>query len=312
MSAFGCSLLAVISSPVASTCGKRSMTSVFARIPVTRYLQRSRSTKAAVRKQHIIRERSTRVSVVVRLAVRLAPASRLMRSSSGGLNINGTSPGRVGQMSSSNRRASLYPKSVAPIRGIESPPVATTSDSAVKRQPPLTISKCSSRVTDVISWSVSISTAACSHSRASIATISLGGTIAKQLAQCFFMVGNAMALDQFDEVPLCVACQRRDAEVRVLRNKVLRTAMQVGEVASTAPRHQYFFADSVGVLEDYDPPPAIACGERAHQAGCSTAQHDDIGMCVATCHGAHNPAAGYAASDAIQAGQQNGIHHPQE
>ena len=58
--------------------------------------------------------------------------------------------------------------------------------------------------------------------------------VAEQLAERLLVLGDAVALDQRDEVALRVAAQRRDAEVRIGRDEVLRAGVEVGEVAAPA------------------------------------------------------------------------------
>jgi hypothetical protein len=58
--------------------------------------------------------------------------------------------------------------------------------------------------------------------------------VAKQLAKILLVVGDAMLLDQSDEIMWRVAGQRGAAEVRVAGKEVVRTAMQISEVAAPA------------------------------------------------------------------------------
>ena len=48
------------------------------------------------------------------------------------------------------------------------------------------------------------------------------GAVAEQLAEGLLVIGDAVALDQRDEIRLRVAAQRRDAEARIARDEVLR------------------------------------------------------------------------------------------
>ena len=58
--------------------------------------------------------------------------------------------------------------------------------------------------------------------------------IAEQLAECFLVIGDGMALNQRDEVSLRVAAQRRSAEVRVAGQKVVRRAVEIGKITASA------------------------------------------------------------------------------
>src|SRR3546814_3182224 len=58
-----------------------------------------------------------------------------------------------------------------------------------------------------------------------------GRAVAEQLPQGLLVPGDAVAVDQGDEVLRRVAAQRRHAEVRVGRQEIGRRGVQVGEVA---------------------------------------------------------------------------------
>src|SRR3546814_8090732 len=62
----------------------------------------------------------------------------------------------------------------------------------------------------------------------------LRGAVAEELAERLLVPGDAGRVDPRDEILLGVALQRRDTEARVLRQKVRRRAVQVGEVAAPA------------------------------------------------------------------------------
>ena len=91
--------------------------------------------------------------------------------------------------------------------------------------------------------------------------------VAEQLPERLLVIGDAMALDQRDEIMLRVAVERRLVEMRIGREEPVRRAMQVGEVAAPAARDQDFRADLVGMIEQQDLAAALARGERAHQPG---------------------------------------------
>ncbi len=100
--------------------------------------------------------------------------------------------------------------------------------------------------------------------------------VAKQLPQCLLVPGDAVLLDQGDEIMLGVAAERRLAEMRIGRDEALRPAVAVGEVAAPAARDQDLLADLVGVLEQQPPPPALAGADGAHQTGRTGADHRDV------------------------------------
>ena len=76
--------------------------------------------------------------------------------------------------------------------------------------------------------------------------------VAEQLAERLLVIGDAMALHQRDEIGLRVAAQRRPAEVRVARQKAIRRAVQIGEIAAAAAGDQDLGADPVGMVEQQD------------------------------------------------------------
>src|SRR5665213_5249 len=73
--------------------------------------------------------------------------------------------------------------------------------------------------------------------------------ITKQLAKCLLMKGDAMPLDHGDEISLCVAAQRRSAEISIARQKTIRITVKVSEIAAPAARDQYLGSDLVRMVE---------------------------------------------------------------
>ena len=52
--------------------------------------------------------------------------------------------------------------------------------------------------------------------------------------------------------------------------------MQIGEIAAAAAGNQDLLADSLGVFQQRNPPPATASSQGAHQAGCAAAQNQHV------------------------------------
>lgn len=100
--------------------------------------------------------------------------------------------------------------------------------------------------------------------------------VAEELAEGFFVVGNPMFLDQGDEVSGRVARQGRLGKMRVAGNKILRAAMNVGEVTAPPAGNKNFLPDPVGGFKDDDSPPAFAGFDRTHEPGSAGAEYDDI------------------------------------
>ncbi len=61
----------------------------------------------------------------------------------------------------------------------------------------------------------------------------LGGIIAEELPERLFVIGNAMFLDQRNEIMLRVSAKRRFCEMWVVRQKVSCARADIGEVAAT-------------------------------------------------------------------------------
>src|SRR6266487_511763 len=104
----------------------------------------------------------------------------------------------------------------------------------------------------------------------------LRGAIAEKLSQSFFLICNAMLLDQSDEIRRSVGRQCRFGEVRISGDKVFRLTMKVGEVAAATTRNQNLFADAPGALEHRHAPAPLPCFDGAHEAGRSAAENNDI------------------------------------
>ena len=68
------------------------------------------------------------------------------------------------------------------------------------------------------------------------------GAVAEQLPERLLVIGDAMPLDQRDEVVLGVAVERRLVEMRIGRDEPLRFAIEIGEVAASASGDQDFRA----------------------------------------------------------------------
>jgi len=104
------------------------------------------------------------------------------------------------------------------------------------------------------------------------------GFIAEKLAQCFFMPGNVMAIDQIDEVKLGVTFECRDAETLVLRNEIFRAGMQIGEVAATAPGNPDFFSRFRRMIDNHNRTAAFSGFDCTHKAGGTGTNHKDINL----------------------------------
>src|SRR3546814_8133833 len=96
------------------------------------------------------------------------------------------------------------------------------------------------------------------------------------LAERLLVPGDAGGLDPRDEVALGVALERRDAEAGVLRQEVRRRAVQVGEVAASAPGNADLLRRLGGLFQQQHGAHAPAGLDRSHKAGGPRAANHDI------------------------------------
>jgi hypothetical protein len=104
----------------------------------------------------------------------------------------------------------------------------------------------------------------------------LRGTIAEELAQRFFVVRDAMLLDESDEIRGSVTRQGGLREVLVRGDEVLRLAMEVGEIAAASAGDKDFFAYAIGALQHGDAPAALARFDGAEEAGRAGAENQSV------------------------------------
>ena len=90
------------------------------------------------------------------------------------------------------------------------------------------------------------------------------------------MVGDAMFFHEGDEIMLRVAAERGNAEMRILRQEILRRGVQVGEIAPPAAGYADFPSDFRRVVEQQHALSAFARLRGAHQARRTCADNDDI------------------------------------
>ena len=104
----------------------------------------------------------------------------------------------------------------------------------------------------------------------------LGGVVAEELAEGFFVVGDAVLFDEGDDVGWGVAGECGLCEVGVLGEEVFGATVDVGEVAASAAGDEDFFAGFFGVVEQEDSAVAAAGFDGAHEAGCACAEDGDV------------------------------------
>lgn len=87
-----------------------------------------------------------------------------------------------------------------------------------------------------------------------------------------------MLLNERDEIMLRIAAKRGNTELPVMRNEVVRIAIEIGEVTTPPAGHQDFLADLVRTFEDDDVPPMSRGGNCTHKAGGAATNDEDIGI----------------------------------
>lgn len=103
-----------------------------------------------------------------------------------------------------------------------------------------------------------------------------GGTVAKELSQGLLVIGDAMLLDQGDEVRGRIAGERGPGEVRIGGEKVFRRAVEIGEVAAASAGDEDLLADALRVVQHRDAAAPLRGHHRAHQARGACAEHQYI------------------------------------
>jgi hypothetical protein len=104
----------------------------------------------------------------------------------------------------------------------------------------------------------------------------VGGAVAEELAEGLLVVGDAVLLDQGEEVLRGVAGERGLGEVRVGGEEVFRRGVEVGEVAAASAGDEDFLAGTVGVVEDEGAAAAAAGFDGAHEACGSGSEDEDV------------------------------------
>ena len=103
-----------------------------------------------------------------------------------------------------------------------------------------------------------------------------GRPVAEELAQGSFVIGDAVAVHQSDEIARGVAAERGNTELRILRQEMLGRGLAVCEVASPPTQMRIFLpADSACSTTSTDRP-RLASLSRAHHAGSARADDHDV------------------------------------
>ena len=85
-----------------------------------------------------------------------------------------------------------------------------------------------------------------------------------------------MLFDQRDEIRGRVPCQRGFREVLIRGNEIFRLAVNVGEITASPAGDENLLADSIGMLEYGDAPPAFAGFDRAKKSRGPGAKNQSV------------------------------------
>ena len=100
--------------------------------------------------------------------------------------------------------------------------------------------------------------------------------IAEQLAECLFVIGDVVFMDEFNEMARRVERERGLGEVWVGGKKAARLAVNVGEVAAASAGDEDFTAGQAAVIEKGYAASTLAGHGCAHQARGSGSQNNYV------------------------------------
>ena len=90
------------------------------------------------------------------------------------------------------------------------------------------------------------------------------------------MIGDAARINTLDEIPRRKPLQRRNAEMRILRDELLGAGMHIGEIAPPAAGNADLLARLVGMIDDQNAAPALASLGGGKHARCAGADDEDV------------------------------------
>ncbi len=103
-----------------------------------------------------------------------------------------------------------------------------------------------------------------------------GGMVAEELAERFFVIGDAMFLDENEKIVGSETGEGGFCEMRIGGDEILGSGVNVGEVAAASAGDEDFFADAVGVFEERDTAATFASLEGAKETGGASAEDQDV------------------------------------
>ncbi len=100
-----------------------------------------------------------------------------------------------------------------------------------------------------------------------------GGIVAEELAESFFVPGDAMFLDESEKVVRGETGEGGFGEVGIGGKEVFRRGVKVGEIAAASAGDEDFLANAVGMFDYCDAAAALACLDGAEEAGGTGAEN---------------------------------------
>ena len=90
------------------------------------------------------------------------------------------------------------------------------------------------------------------------------------------MVGDAINFNKSDEISRSEAGEGGFGELGIGGEKIIRSAMKVGEIAASTARDEDFLAETISAFKDGDATAALPCFDGAEKAGGSSTENDGI------------------------------------
>ena len=103
-----------------------------------------------------------------------------------------------------------------------------------------------------------------------------GRPVAKQLPLVLLMERNVVTLDQPNEVLWRITRQSATTKMWILRQKILRAGIDIGEIAATTTGDTNFFSQLFCVIDQHHTFTALPSDTGAHHARSTCADHCDI------------------------------------
>jgi hypothetical protein len=102
------------------------------------------------------------------------------------------------------------------------------------------------------------------------------GVIAEELAERFFVIGDAALFDEGDEILWRVARERGFCEMGIGGEEIFGSGVEIGKVAATSTGDEDFFADAIGEFNDGDAAATLSSLEGAEKSGGTGTEDEDV------------------------------------